>query len=214
MEILDAAGLLRRCGDAPTEDSRHHRDWEHLMHRFGARLEAGARRALRRAGIRERPELVEDLVQEISRRLWERRSASLGRFRGSTEAQAACYLLRLAENAATDSLRAEAAQKRSNGGRMASLDSLREIADERAPDPLRRTLGRERLRWLVAQVRDLCRGGNARRNAWILRRALVDGWTSREIAGALGSRAALGAVQAMVCRARRRLERCAEGERL
>ena len=50
--------------------------------------------------------------------------------------------------------------------------------------------------------------------AWILRRALVDGWTSREIAGALGSRAALGAVQAMVCRARRRLERFAEGERL
>jgi RNA polymerase sigma factor (sigma-70 family) len=211
VQPLDAAGLLRRCGDSRSDAATlKDAEWSALMVRFGARLESGARRALRRAGMEVRREVLEDLLQDVSARLWERRASALCRFRGTTEAEAACYLRRLAENAATDSLRLWSAQKRRarqppRGGEGALLERI----DDRVPDPEQWTLQRERRRWLLAQLRALCGGRNARRNAWILRRALVDGWTPREIAGALGSRSAETAIQALVNRARRRLARAA-----
>ncbi len=213
MEPLDAAGLLRRCGDSRSDAAQQsHTEWADLMARFGAGLESGARRALRRAGMDEHPDVLEDLVQEISTRLWERRASALCRFRGTTEAEVACYLRRLAENTATDSLRLWSAKKRRCRQPLRTAEgTLLEMADDRLPDPERWTLERERRRWLLAQMRALCSGRNARRKAWILRRALVDGWTPREIAAVLGSRAAETAIRALVYRARRRLARAAPG---
>jgi len=207
VERIDAAGLLRRCGDSTSDAAQCEGEWLDLMARFGARLESGARRALRRAGMAARREVIEDLVQEVSTKLWERRRAALRRFRGSSDAEAASYLRRLAENAALDALRAWSAQRRCARDRAVFGEgALAEAADRRTPNPEQWTLQRERRRWLLTQMRALCSGKNARRNAWILRRALVDGWTAREIHGVLGDRAALTAIQQLLCRARRRLE--------
>lgn len=206
MDCLDAAGLLRRCGDSPSDEAQTEREWVDLMTRFGAPLESGARRALRVAGIGARRDLLEDLMQEVSTKLWERRQSALLRFRGSSDAEAASYLRRLAENAAHDALRKWSAQRRcGKPGALFGEGALAEATDDRVADPERWTLDRERRRRLLAQVRALCGGKNARRNVWILRRALLDGWTAREIQRALGDRAGLTAIQALVFRARRRL---------
>jgi DNA-directed RNA polymerase specialized sigma24 family protein len=209
VDCLDAAGLLRRCGDSPSDAAQSELEWVDLMARFGAPLESGARRALRLAGLTARRELLEDLMQEISTKLWERRRSALLCFRGASEAEAVSYLRRLAENAALDALRRWSAQRRcGKPGAVFGDGALAEAIDERVADPERWTLDRERRRWLLGQVRSLCEGRNARRNAWILRRALLDGWTAREIHGVLGERTALTAIQALVFRARRRLRGC------
>jgi DNA-directed RNA polymerase specialized sigma24 family protein len=213
VDSFDGAGLLRACAASACGGARDHDEWSVLMSRFGARLESGTRRALRRAGMAARSDLLEDLLQEVSAKLWERRHSALRCFRGSTEAEAASYLRRMAENTALDALRRWSAQRRCGKPARVHDGALDELIDERAVDPERFTLEREQRRWLLHEVRALCSGRNARRNAWILRRALVDGWTAREIHGVLGSRAALTAIQALVFRARRRLAAGRAGRR-
>lgn len=209
MEIPHAATLLHRCGASapaaapPAADPDH--EWALLLRRYGGRLEAGARRALRLAGARAHREVVEDLVQEICCRLWEKRGASLRRFRGGSDAQASCYLRRLAENTALDVLRAASAQKRAakepGAGEEASIAQL----EDPGPTPEEWTLGREKRRLVLRRLRSLCAGRNTARNAWILRRALIDGWTAREIGRALGLRSESSVVESLVFRARRQL---------
>lgn len=208
METHSAAALLRRCGETPQPGEAGIGDanvaWTQLLCRYRPRLEAGVRRALRRAGADQCRDVVEDLVQEICCRLWERRGRVLGRFRGQSEGQAGCYLYRLAENTAVDVLRAGQAKKRraewGHGG-LAAADSV----PTAEANPEQWTLGRERRRLVLARLRALCRGPQSRRNSWILRRALIDGWTTDEIAGVLGKRAGYSAVQTLVFRARRQL---------
>ncbi len=207
METHSAAALLRRCGDSPQVEAGNceaNVAWTQLLSRYGSRLEAGVRRALRRAGADQSRDAVEDLVQEICCRLWERRGRVLGRFRGQSEGQAGCYLYRLAENTAVDVLRAAHAKKRRAEWRqLGRTDEDRIAAGD--PNPEQWTLGRERRRLVLARLRSLCRGPLSRRNAWILRRALVDGWTTDEITDVLGPRAGYSAVQTLVFRARRQL---------
>lgn len=208
MDTHSAAALLRRCGESEQVEEAGCCDanvaWTQLLCRYGPRLEAGVRRALRRAGAAQCRDAVEELVQEICCRLWERRGHVLGRFRGHSEGQAGCYLYRLAENTAADVLRAAQAKKRRADWRQWESVGA-DVLAAGDPTPEQWTLGRERRRLVLARLRTLCRGPQARRNAWILRRALIDGWTTDEITGVLGSRASYSAVQTLVFRARRQL---------
>ncbi len=200
MEPCREAGLLHRCVGGEQDP------WRELTVRFGPRLEAGVRRALRRAGWSASPDQIEDFLQDVYCRLLERDRRALSRFRGASEGEAASYLLRIAETVTLDALRQSAAAKR--GGSCPPADA---VCLERAPSPTaspeEELLARER--W--AEVSRRCAAAAGRqggaRNRWVLHKALVEGWSSREISAGLGGDLAPGSVDSIVARARRRLAR-------
>jgi DNA-directed RNA polymerase specialized sigma24 family protein len=200
MESREVADLVRRCADGV------HSDWEELNRLFGCRLESGVRGALGRAGVEPSAERVEDLLQEVYCRLWERRGHALRRFRGVSYGEAAAYLHRLAENVGLDCLRARQAQKRGGGRRLESLDARsREVAVDPSPSPEAQALASERRHALRTVCRRAAAGGQERRDFWILQRVLLDGWSPREISRVLRGRLAVAGVEALIYRVRRRL---------
>jgi len=200
MEACLGAGLLRRCASDDQDP------WTELTARFGARLEAGVRRALRRAGWQASSDQIEDFLQDVYCRLLERDRRALHRFRGASEGEAAAYLRRIAETVTLDALRQAAAAKR--GGEHPAADAVDlDNAPSRTASPEDELLARER--WAELATRCAAAAGRhaARRNRWILRKALVEGWSSREISAGLGGGLTPGSVDSIVARARRRLAR-------
>lgn len=201
MESMHTARLLRRCASGDPAP------WQELAERFRDRLEAGVRRALRRAGNAEREDQIEDLLQEVYCRLLERDRRVLTRFRGSSDGEAACYLARVAESVTFDALRLQAAAKR--GGGATTLDAaLLAAAPAPGPTPEERCLARERCRGLAARLAAAAGGRRvATRNLWVLRKILVEGWSSGEVAQALGGTLRASSIDSMVARVRQRLAR-------
>jgi RNA polymerase sigma factor (sigma-70 family) len=200
MESPASRHLARRCAL-----ERDVAGWNELLQRHGARLERGVRRALRRAGAEAGAESVAEQLQEVYCRLLEHEGRVLLRFRGSTHAELSAYLGRVAETVVVDRLRAARAVKR--GGDRATRGARPEL--ERAPanaeSPEESLLRRER-RWvLLRRLRQLVRGPGAGRALRVLRLALLEGWTSREISAAFGGAMAPASVDALLYRLRRRL---------
>ncbi|HZI64888.1 MAG TPA: hypothetical protein VFE44_08910 [Thermoanaerobaculia bacterium] len=202
METCEAAQLLRQCATKTSEAS-----WNELIRRFGRRLELGVRRGLRRAGLPAPPDRVEELLQEVYCRLLERGGRALARFQGVSEGEASAYLGRLAENVVLDWVRSSVAQKRA-----AQTVAEPEIAVRglraAGPSPEEETLLGECRRILLARCREAA-GRRAARQLWVLRLALLEGWSSREIAAAARGRLRPGSIDSLVARVRRRL--AAEG---
>lgn len=194
--------LLDSCARSPEAGA-----WRDLVHRCGPVIEAGVRRALRRAG-QEEPDFgtVEDLVQEVYCRLLERGGRRLRSFRGSTEAQARIWLRCLAQRVACDLLRAAGAAKRGRGLTVTPGHRIGGSPADATACPERRFLGRERLRHLTRGWRRLAGG---EREARILRLVFFGGLTSREVSEASGGSLSPSSVDSVVFRFRKRLE--AEG---
>lgn len=193
--------------------------WERFVERFGSAIEAGVRRALRRAsgardltrraaasgkaGARPTAELHSDMVQECYCRLLEGGRRRLVGFRGLTDAEARAWLSRMAERCARDRLRAERAGKR--GGRRTPLP-LRDaslLADPIA-SPERRAIGRQEMRRFARTCHRLSR---SERDARILHLVFFGGYTSGEVSRALGGELSPSSVDTVVHRFRRRLAR-------
>jgi DNA-directed RNA polymerase specialized sigma24 family protein len=186
--------------------------WEEWVRRYGAVLEGQVRRSLRLASIPLEPEQVEERVQEVYYRLLLGGAARLRLLRRWSERQVVAYLGRIAQRVVVDELRSMAASKR-GGLRIAFAGCLVRVAD-RVADPRSnpeqeymliegRRLLLERCRRLAAsmiwrQDRERC--------LRVLRLALLEGWSSREIASAEGGLAA-SSVDTLVHRARRRFAR-------
>lgn len=184
--------------------------WNEFVDRYARPLHAAVRRALTRVQRRADRELVEDLVQEVWCRLLEQ-GVRPHRFRGRAHREVAGYLGRVAASVVVDRTRAACAVKR--GGEQRTLRIEGGAGDRRpldrlpdpAPSPEHRTLRRERRRLLVDRCRRLAgSGGLGRRNARIAVLALVGGWTSREIAAAVGGLAP-SSVDSVIHRIKRRL---------
>jgi DNA-directed RNA polymerase specialized sigma24 family protein len=158
------------------------------------------------AGVRPRPELIDEVVQEVYCRLLAAGGRRLRGCRAGSEPELAAFLGRMAERVALDALRTAAAAKR-GGGRL--VEVLPEEIAERAADPGEspedRLLDRERRREFLRRCRALARPSRARRDAQIAALALLDGWTSREIAAAAGGRLAPSTVAALVQYMKRQL---------
>lgn len=187
----------------------HRCPWEDLVRRLAPHLRARVRRAFWAAGVLPDPEQVDDLLQEVYCRLLSRGGRSLRLFRGAGEEELAAYLGRIAERTVADHLRTSRALKRGRGRLLAFGPCAGEEAVARAVDP-RGTpedllLAAERHRHFRAVCRRLLPGPTAARDTRVLELALLGGWSSREIARALGGRLAPSSIDSLVCRLRRRL---------
>lgn len=165
---------------------------------------ARIRRALTLMAVRPEPALVEEILQEVYCRLLG--MGALRRLRGRTPGELISYLGIIAERTAYDHARQSRASKR-DGTREVRLTRRRM---EQIPDPRqcpeRDLLLAETERHFLGRCRDLPERGPRGRNAWVARLALVEGWTSREIADVSGGRLSAAYVACLIHRLRRRFE--------
>jgi RNA polymerase sigma factor (sigma-70 family) len=204
---IDARSLLIACSEGGSAA-----DWREFTRRFGSKLTAGVKRAYRRAGARPRLDELEDLVQESYCRLLEKRGRALRACRSDSEIAIGVYLSRVAERVTIDHLRAKSAEKR-GGGKIESLETITESEGERAwpvtePRAEDRLLGRERMARFLGCCRRIV-GRRKERDLRILRLALLEGLTSREISQRFGILISPNGVDTVLHRARARL--AAEG---
>jgi RNA polymerase sigma factor (sigma-70 family) len=195
-----------------TEESARPGDaggWEQFVTRFDRRLAGAVRRALVSAGLRADRERVEETAQEVYCRLIEAgpRSRAFGR---RDDCEVVGYLRRVARSVVVDQLRGRRAAKRGGDRRRAVADDpevdLAERIPDQAPSPEERLLTRERRHLFLDRCRRCTGSGeNGRRNLRILELALLDGWSSREIAAAAGGGLRASSVDTLVHRLRRRL---------
>lgn len=197
MEAISAQCLLGACASGANEHA-----WREFLRRYRKGLESGVRRGMRRVEYAAEQDEIEDVLQEIYCRLLEEGGRRLRASRGTTDGEIGSYLRRLAENVVLDRARASRAEKRRGAHVRSLLPSENALADP-ALSKEDSLLLRERA---VAVLR-VGRGSHdgSRRNAWIARKALVEGWTSREIARALAGSMSSGAVDAVLSRVYRRL---------
>jgi DNA-directed RNA polymerase specialized sigma24 family protein len=203
----------RRISPTVRREEAFQTAWEELVRRYGAIVQRQVRRSLRTAGFRHEPEEIEERVQEVYCRLLMGGTGRLRLLRRWSEGQVVTYLSRVSKRVVVDELRALAAVKR--GARRVSFSGcLREVAEQTADPrctPEEEAMLAETRRLLLARCRLLVESMTGRSdrqlNLRILRLALVEGWTSREIACAAGGRLAASSVDSLVHRARQRLAR-------
>ena len=203
MENTGVVDVFRICASG----SRDPRVWDEFVHRFQLRLRAGVSRVLRRLDQPATPDTVEDLVQDVYCRLLER---GVGSFRGDSEGEVLTYLQRICDSVVVDRLRVRSTVKRGGRTRFVELGEgdgapAAVVADGGA-SPEARCLHRE-LRGLLL---DGCRGRVDQdpwreRNLAIFELAVLDGWTSREIADGFDWGLKAGSIDSVVHRQRRKL---------
>lgn len=175
MESISGQCLLGACAAGPNEDA-----WREFLRRYGRGLEAGLRRGLRRLARRGSREELQDLLQDVYCRLLEEDGRRLRASRGSSDGEIGSYLRRLAENVVLDQGRAARARKRQAPVFLGA--DLDELTGDEANGAEERLLRRER----ALEVLRACQGPRRRpRTEFIARKALFEGWSSREIARAL-----------------------------
>ena len=208
MENETRIELLRRCAEEGGEQA-----WNELIRQFGQHLRRTVRRSLRRSGLSLDADGVEEMIQEVYCRLLEHDGRRLRQFRGNAEPSLAAYLAKIAESAVFDQVRHRRAAKR--GGDRLIKKSLQALAaqgfDLDAHDcPEQRAIDRDRVRHLIRKFRSAKGPRNRGRDLRILRLALLEGWTSREIAAVLPEPRTSSSVDSLLYRLRQRL--AIEGE--
>jgi DNA-directed RNA polymerase specialized sigma24 family protein len=187
-----------------------------LYRRHGEDLKRQLRGISKVFGLPNEPEHVDERVQEVYCRLLTKGAQTLYQLRRWQDTRVNNYLGRIAQRVVLDELRAKRAAKRGGGGGATSGGRLLDLAN-RAVDPqdspeeqamLRqaRRLLLERCRCFV-RSQSLIRAEERERNFRVLRRSLLEGWSSEEIVRAEGGRMAASSVDTLVYRLRRRLER-------
>ena len=197
--------LFRECAAGSRDD----RAWSRFVACFEPRLKAGVARVLRRLEQRATPEAVEDLVQDVYCRLLEH-GGSGGAFRGESNGEVLSYLQRVCESVVVDRLRGRATAKR--GGRTRFVDlaagegSVAEAIADGGVTPEAECLHRELRALLLDGCRGLVDGPARERNLAIFELAVLDGWTSREIARGFDWGLKAGSIDSVVHRQRKKLK--------
>lgn len=200
LDPFDVASL--RCN--PNDD----RAWEDLVRRYGGRLYGRIQHALHGAGVRPDPEQVCEILQEVYCRLLADGARRLRQFRGWQEKNLTGYLLRVAERVTVDVVRRDRAERRRPGPwagtSRKALDpvALRAGSRDTPEDVL---LVKERRQLLLEECERISNPRARRRNEQVLKLAF-EGWTCREIAGALGGQIGPSGVSSLLYRLRRSLE--------
>ncbi len=188
--------------------------WEDLVERYGTLLRVQVRRAFRSVGLPASGERVEERVQEIYYRLLLGGQERLRLLKRWGDGRLVAYLCKMAETVVVDEVRTEAAVKRGGGWGLWWDPSLRGAlrhAVDPGGTPEEQALISERRRLVLRGCRRMAhkmmdeedRGRCLR----VLRLALLEGWSSREIVRAEGFTLAASTVDTLVHRARRRLAR-------
>jgi DNA-directed RNA polymerase specialized sigma24 family protein len=184
------------------------RAWEDLVRRYGGRLYGRILHALRTAGFQPDSDEPGEILQDVYCRLLDDGCRRLRRIRGWQEKHLAGYLLRVAERVTIDYTRRVRAERRRPGpwaGRAKkALDPSALLASGR-DSPEDALLVKERRKLLLQECGRISGPRSRQRNERVLRMAL-DGWTSREISGALGGELGPNGVHSLLYRIRRGLE--------
>jgi RNA polymerase sigma factor (sigma-70 family) len=196
--------LFRDCAAGGRDD----RAWSRFVICFGPRLRAGVVRVLRRLEQPVNPDAVEDLVQDVYCRLLERSGSAV--FRGETEGEVLTYLQRVCESVVVDRLRCRATAKRGGRARFVELAEGEAGAAEAVADggatPEAACLHQEVRALLLDGCRALLEGPARERNLTIFELAVLDGWTSREIARGFDWGLKAGSIDSVVHRQRKKLK--------
>jgi RNA polymerase sigma factor (sigma-70 family) len=178
-------------------------DWEGIVREYEGLIRARIWRLFERVGQPPGRELVEEIVQDVYCRLF---GEARRRWRGRTMRELIAYMVTIAERTVVDHLRRVQADKRT-GIREIYLGRRRieQIPDPR--DPERDLLLAESRTVVLRRCRDLPSRRGRRRNVWVARLALLEGWTNQEISRAAGGRLSPDSVAMLVHRLRRRLAR-------
>jgi DNA-directed RNA polymerase specialized sigma24 family protein len=180
--------------------------------RFGDRLIGVVHRSLRRCGASAGPDEVAELVQDVWCRALERcRNRLPGIVRRGGEEQAFAYLACVARNLVVDRLRHQGAAKRGGTAqrRLArddEQDPLARVPDD-GPSAEERLLAWEARRLFLARCRPYVSRSRPRRDLAIVERALIDGWTSPQIAAELEGSVTASGIDSLLHRVRRGLAR-------
>jgi len=209
MESTESPALLKSEtdmeGDRRGRQAQPEPDWGRVVRRHDGLLRCRVRRALIRAGLAARPELIEEVLQEVYCRIFENGAARLRRCRDGVEGALNSYLGTLAERVAYDQVRLAGALKRSGVEvERKSRRQLEAVADF-GSSPEEQALCREELCRFLGSCRVVRGLGPGRRNAWVMRLALLEGYSSREISRAAGGRLTPRSVDLLVNRIRRKL---------
>lgn len=177
MESSVLADLWRRCSDEDREG-----DWAQFLSRVEPRIRGFLTSQILGLGLEPGNGVIDELTQDVYCRLFEADRRALRQCRATCDHQMLAYLKTICRSAAVDHHRALMAKKRGRGSVHSLPMSGREIqpsADRSPEDTVLTHQLRVRLRRLLS---NLGTPEQSRRNGWIFERAVVDGWTSREIA--------------------------------
>jgi RNA polymerase sigma factor (sigma-70 family) len=199
-----ASELVATCATTATSDPV----WQSLVESIQPRLRDAVRRELACCGERRDPDLVDDLVQEVWCRLLSRDRRALASFRGADDRAARAYLRRVAASVTIDLLRAAGARKRRPPElRAFGVDEEARFDAGSGCCPERRLLARERLAHLLKLCREALGARASRDRLRIVRWGLLEGWPSREIARRLDGPWTVVAIDSLLFRVRRHLEK-------
>lgn len=203
MQDRRAVELFRMCATGSRDD----RAWGEFVLYFQPRLRAGVSRVLRRLDHPATLDAIEDLVQDVYCRLLERGVAA---FRGDSEGEVLTYLQRVCESVVVDRLRGRATAKRGGRARFVELGdgqgSMAESVADGGSSPEEQCLHRELRGVLLDGCRRLAEGPWRERNLAIFELAVLDGWTSREIAQGFDWGLKAGSIDSVIHRQRRKLK--------
>lgn len=178
--------------------------WETLVRQYQGGLRKRIWRLLERLGHPPKREQVEEIVQDVYCRLL--LQESLRRWRGRTVGELMGYVGTIADRTVFDHLRVAQTGRRHGIREVRMGRRLEQLPDPRQ-NPERDLLQAETRRLVLRRCHDASARAGRRRNVWVARLALLEGWTNREIAGAAGGRLSPGNVACLVHRLRRRLVR-------
>ncbi len=191
---LSLRDIWRKCLDTPTDDAV----WVELLTRIHPDVLRVARNVARSSGL-DRPEDIDDLVQEICLKISHPSSLRAIRL-PSDDKQADRYFRATAANAARDALKTRFACKRGEHVTISMEDHLTELADSVAAPAIEREI-------LFRQIDELLEANASERAIfWLYFR---EGLTSKEIASipavGLTSKGVESALQRMTSSLRNRL---------
>ncbi len=189
--------LWRRCRRAAAAALDDEGGWSLLLPRIEPYLRTVLRHRLEGHGLLGR-EHVDEALQEVFCRLLDHDARALRRCRARTDGELLAYLKRICVSVVQDSDRALHAQKRR--GLRAELHEDMESDERHAVEHL---LVQELRARLLEECRAVASSASRPRDLWIFERAVLDGWSSREIAKWVGLKQP--SVDAVVCRLRQRL---------
>ncbi len=195
MTDIDACDLLRNC-----LAGRSTGDWHEFIDRHGREV----RRTIWRTAARMRLQLaspdLDELVQDFYCRLLSVRDREFG---GQTEDELRRYIVRVAQSLVIDRLRQESASKRQPRVRSRVADPSRLRSSKLGPEE--RLLKKERRQEFFRRCFEVVRCDRVAIELQALAMALLDGWSSREIAGELRGAVSSDRVDRLVWLLRRRM---------
>lgn len=185
MGATAAGELFHRCLTA-----RRSEDWREFVDRFEPRVRSRLRRLMRRLGLPAPAHEVDELVQDFFYRLLLKASRCGGAAQVHSEIDVWAYLSQMAHNLVIDLLRSRTTAKHRllagrRGWRLAPRCRWLELVSDE-PSPEQAMLDKERRTSFLEDCLLVSQGPAAALQTEALRLAVFEGWSSFEIADALG----------------------------